>query len=238
MQWWQIDLLIILAFGLQHTLLTTKTAVNLYNKILPEYTWNFVYSVFSVVTIIIGFHYWQSSGVYIFYLVPGSFSYHLSLFVLAGSTFFFFYCFKFTTSFWQWIGVKQILLKMIDAPSPVYYRIRNNGIKRYIRFPHHSFLIFFFWAHPKMTQDTLLLAIAATIYLYAGTMHQDRRGRRIVGEQWEEYKKDTCLLLPTPMVYKRMFNDFKESLGMHKTNKNESNNKSGHNTRDEALSNV
>ena len=202
-----IDLAIVMAYGLQHTLLTTKVAVNLYNYVLPDYTWNIVYSAVAVATIFVGFHYWESSNIYIVRLMPGTLAYHLSLVVLASSLFFFFYCFKFTTSFWQWLGVKQVILKILNKPMPVYYRTRQSGIKRYIRFPHHTCLIFFFWAHPVMTLDTLLMSVGATIYLYLGTYHQDLRGLRIIGKEWEEYRKNTNLLFPGSAVLRRMWRD-------------------------------
>jgi hypothetical protein len=207
MQWWQVDFLIMLAYGLQHSLLTTKTAVKIYNKILPDYSWNITYSIFSVITLIVGFNLWQKSGVYIFHVIPGSVGYHVFLVGLSLSLFLFFYCFKYTTSFWQWLGAKQVTMRLMNRPMPPYYRIRQQGIKRYIRFPHHTCLIFFFWLHPVMTLDTLFLSVGATIYLYLGTMHQDRRGLRLIGEEWQEYRKNTCLLLPTPTIYKKMFLD-------------------------------
>ena len=58
-----------------------------------------------------------------------------------------------------------------------------------------------------MTLDTLILAIGATIYLYVGTYHQDLRGLRIIGRDWETYRNNTSLLFPSPSVLKRMFSD-------------------------------
>lgn len=205
--WIIVDLAIVVAYGLQHTVLTTKPFIWLYNKILPGYSWNFVYSIIAVITLILGFKFWQPSGVYIFHLVPGSFLYHVMTIGLALSLFFFFYCFKYTTSFWQWLGVKQIAFKAMKKESPQYYRLRNQGIKRYIRFPHHTCLIFFFWLHPAMTLDTLLLAVSATIYLYLGTYHQDLRGLRIIGEEWAEYRKSTNLLLPGRNAISKIMED-------------------------------
>lgn len=205
--WIMIDLAIVLLYGFQHSLLTTKVAVAIYNKLFPDYTWNFVYSAISVATLFFGFQYWETSGVYIFRFTPGSVAYHISVVLLSLSLFFFFYCFKFTTSFWQWLGVKQLAMKAFGKKLPEYYRLRNQGIKRYIRFPHHTCLIFFFWLHPAMTLDTLLLAVSATIYLYVGTYHQDLRGLRIIGEEWANYRKETGLLFPGPKVLRRFFAD-------------------------------
>lgn len=205
--WLLTDLLIVLLYGLQHSLLTTRLAVNIYNRLFPAYTWNLVYSVISVATLIVGFRYWEPSGVTLYRLMPGSFAYHVSVTGLALSLFLFFYCFKFTTSFWQWLGARQIVLKIMGKEMPEYYRVREQGIKRYIRFPHHTSLVFFFWLHPVMTLDTLLLSIAATVYLYVGTYHQDRRGLRIIGEEWAEYRRRTNLLFPGRATIRRFLAD-------------------------------
>jgi hypothetical protein len=207
--WMQTDLIIVLCYGLQHSLLTTRGAVKIFNSIFPEYLWNIIYSLISLMTLIAGFHYWQGSGVYLFYLQPGSPLFHLSVITLAASLFFFFFCFKYTTSFWQWLGVKQVANKLAGKKMPEYYRVRQNGIKRYIRFPHHTCLLVLFWTHPVMTLDTLFLAIAATVYLYIGTYHQDLRGLRIIGVEWAAYRKETNLLFPAGKAFRRLFRDLK-----------------------------
>jgi methanethiol S-methyltransferase len=208
--WLLVDLLILTVYGLQHTLLTTKTAVGIFNRFLPAYTWNIIYSTISVVALLLGFHYWQTSGVYLFQFTPGSVAYHVSLALLAFSLFLFFYCFKFTTSFWQWLGVKQIVAKLSGKKMPDYFCVRKEGIKRYVRFPHHTCLILFFWTHPVMTLDTLVLAIGATIYLYLGTYHQDTRGLRLIGKEWQDYQANTDLLLPSFTTMRRMVSDWKQ----------------------------
>ncbi|WP_320534430.1 hypothetical protein [Robbsia andropogonis] len=211
--WIQTDLIIVTCYGLQHSLLTTKTAVKIFNSIFPEYLWNIIYSAISVTTLVAGFHFWESSGVYLFYLQPGSLLFHLSVITLAASLFFFFFCFKYTTSFWQWLGVKQVATKLAGKKMPAYYRVRQNGIKRYIRFPHHLCLVILFWTHPVMTLDTLFLAVAATVYLYIGTYHQDLRGLRIIGPEWAAYRQETNLLFPAGKAFRRLFQDIRAARG-------------------------
>ena len=206
-KWLPIDLIIVSCYGLQHSLLTTKRAVALFNKSFPDYTWNIIYSVISLLILVAGFYFWRSSGIYIFYLRPGSILFHLSVISLSLSLFLFFYCFKYTTSFWQWLGIKQIVVKLAGKKMPEYYRVRKGGIKRYVRFPHHTCLVVLLWTHPVMTVDTLFLAIAGTIYLYIGTYHQDLRGLRVIGEEWAIYRRETDLLFPRPQTLRRMFRD-------------------------------
>ena len=225
--WLSIDILIVFIYGLQHSLLTTKTAVALFEKFFPSYLWNILYSTISVLTVLLGFKLWESSNVYLFHFVPGSLAYHLSTGGLALSLFLFLYCFKFTTSFWQWLGVKQLAVKLSGNKMPAYYRVRKEGIKRYIRFPHHTCLIFFFWLHPVMTQDTLLLAIAATVYLYIGTYHQDLRGLRLIGKEWATYRVNTNLLIPSPRMLVRMISDLRSEKEIHQADINENTSKLG-----------
>lgn len=207
-KWILVDTLIILVYSLQHTVLTTKVAVKVFNFIFPENLWNIIYSIISVITIFIGFYYWEPSNITIFRLTPGSFTYHISTILLSLSFFLFFYCFKYTTSFWQWIGIKQIICMVNKKEMPKYYIVRKEGIKKYVRFPHHFFLMLFFWFHPVMTYDTLLLAIGSSIYLYLGTYHQDLRGMSFVGSAWSEYRKDTNLLFPNLIkIYKDLRKD-------------------------------
>jgi hypothetical protein len=215
MTWWTVDIGIILAYGLQHSLLTTKVAVNAYTKLFPLWSWNIAYSALSVVTLILCFKFWQGSGIYLFQLVPGSFVFHIATITLALSLFFLFYCFKYTTSFWQWLGVRQVAAQIRREKMPDYYRVRQEGIKRYVRFPHHTCLIVLLWSHPVMTLDTLLMSIGGTIYLYVGTYHQDQRGLRLLGQSWARYRQNTALLIPGPRIIARMYRDaFKAPLSV------------------------
>ena len=210
--WLLVDSMIVLAYGFQHSILTTRLAVGAFEKLFPGYLWNIVYSLIAVLTLYIGFQFWEPSGVYLYYLTTGSFGFHACVIGLGVSLFMFFYCFRFTTSFWQWLGVKQVVFKALNKNMPAYYMVRKNGIKKYIRFPHHTCLIMFFWLHPVMTLDTLFLAVSATIYLYVGTYHQDLRGLRIIGDEWALYRQNTSLLFPSLKVLARAFCDFKTML--------------------------
>ncbi|MEQ8968286.1 MAG: hypothetical protein RID91_20880 [Azospirillaceae bacterium] len=198
LDWFFINTGLMLAYGLQHSLLTTQKAVKILNSFLHEKLWNFFYSMVAVALLVVGFAFWQSSGVTI-YALEGAW-YWAMWGAFAFCVFMFFWCFKYTTSFWQWIGLAQLKSLITGKEGAAYYRVRTNGIKRYIRFPHHTFLALLFWCQPVMTLDTLWLAIFATVYTYIGTAHQDTRGRRLLGEQWIEYSKYTNLMHPSPVA--------------------------------------
>jgi methanethiol S-methyltransferase len=195
--WFIINTVLMLLYGLQHTLLTTKTAVDAFTKVLPLQLWNISYSLLSIALLVIAFQLWQPSGVTIYRL--DGLPYYMALGGMALALFGFFYCFKYTTSFAQWIGVAQVYAMVTKAKPSEYYRVRKHGPKKYVRFPHHTCLVLLFWSQPVMTLDTLWLAIFATAYTYVGTMHQDSRGRRLLGEEWIAYSKNTNLMFPNPL---------------------------------------
>ncbi|WP_448723198.1 hypothetical protein [Pseudomonas farris] len=166
--------------------------------------------LFSAATLIVGIIYWQPSGHYIYILIPGSPLFHfaaLSMVTLLGLTI---YCFRYGSTFWQWLGIRQLIARVRNEKIPEPYRLRQEGIKRYIRFPHHTFLMLFFWAHPIMTYDTLLFSIGTTIYMYLGTYHMDSRMEEIFGDQWRIYKKDTGLMLPSLRALARLYADLRQ----------------------------
>lgn len=196
-QWLIVDTALMLMYGLQHTLLTTKTAMAAYERILPMKLWNILYSLLSIVLLVVAFYFWRPSGVEI-YRLTGVY-YYLAFGGMALALVAFFYCFKYTTSFWQWIGLAQVYTMFTGKTEAPYYRVRKDGPKRFVRFPHHTCLALLFWSQPVMTLDTLWLAIFATAYTYVGTMHQDSRGRRLLGEEWIEYSKGTNLMFPNPI---------------------------------------
>lgn len=194
MNWFLIDTILMIIFAAQHSLLTTKTAVTIFNRLFPDYMWNFLYSILTIILAIFIFRFWAESEIYV-YKTTGFLSVVIFSFQIL-SVVMFFYCFKYTTSFWQWIGIEQLYKKLTRRSMSKYYRLRKNGLKKHIRFPHHSFLILIFWFQSTMTLDSLYLAIFATIYTYIGTVHQDMRGIRLVGKDWIEYRKETNLLFP------------------------------------------
>lgn len=201
--WILIDSALVVLFGMQHSLLTTKLAIKLFNKYIPAQLWNIIYSAISIVFLLIVIFNWRQSQITLYHL--DGISFYMVFGCMGICLIMFFYCFKYTTSFWQWIGIEQLWKTITKQPLNQYYRVRKNGLKKYIRFPHHTFLILIFWCQPVMTLDSLWMALLATIYTYIGTVHQDHRGKRLIGQEWIDYSKNTRLLFPS---INTLFNDF------------------------------
>jgi methanethiol S-methyltransferase len=196
--WFFSDIALVTLFGIQHTLLTRPTAVRFIQRLTHPQLWNIIYSSISVVTLLWVYYMWQPSGIQI-YNLDGLPAYFMSILSFLGFVFFF-YCFKFTTSFGQWLGYEQVMHLVRGTKPNQYYRLRQHGIKRFVRFPHHTALIIIFWAQPAMTLDSLLFAVTASFYTYVGTVHQDRRGVQLIGQEWIDYRERTNILFPSPLA--------------------------------------
>ena len=200
MSWYVVDSLLVITFAVQHSLGTTATAKNLVKRITGgrEFLWNFIYNLITIAFLAAIVYFWQSSGIVLwqaegfwYWAIWG-----LNLFFVGT----FFYLFQFTQPFGEWLGVTQLgrWAKGEKEPTLEGYKIKTMGIKKYIRFPHHTCLIFIFWCLPVMTADLALLATLMSIYAYVGSVHQDLRGYSYFPEQWPEYRKESRILFPAP----------------------------------------
>jgi len=139
MNWWQIDTLIMVSYGFIHSCLTTRPAMKLYEVFFPEWSWNIGMCVFSAATLALGIFYWQPSGHYIYVLIPGSPLFHfaaLSMVTLLGLTI---YCFRYTSTFWQWLGAHQLIAKLRGQKIPAPYRMQVRRYQTLRTFPPSYF---------------------------------------------------------------------------------------------------
>jgi methanethiol S-methyltransferase len=198
MKWYIADTVLVLLFAAQHSLGTTSWAKTLISRLMYGRThlWNAAYNVGTFAVLAFAIKCWSTSTALV-WAVPAPWSYLLTAFavLLVVS---FFYLFKFTQPFGEWLGYAQVTRMARGLPHPAGegYRIKRHGIKRYIRFPHHTVLILLFWCWPTMRADLFLLAVEATIYLWLGSVHQDMRGTKYFPDQWPEYQRNSRLLFP------------------------------------------
>lgn len=198
MPWYVNNTLLILLFVAQHSIGTTPWAKGFISKLAGNrpYAWNAIYNLgtFACIGVIIAF--WKTSGVDVWVAPEPWYQVLIGVEILALIAFF--YLFKFTQPFGEWIGYSQLIKAARGVPEPKGegYKIKTFGIKRYVRFPHHTMLIVMFWALPVMTLDLMLFAVEATIYTWLGSLHQDFRGRSYFGEHWVAYTRTSRMLFP------------------------------------------
>ena len=87
-----------------------------------------------------------------------------------------------------WAGARQVP----HEPPP----IESRGIYRRIRHPIYAGTLVGFWATPEMSQGRLLLVGVLTIYLFIGLRFEERELERAFGETYLAHRRAVPGLLP------------------------------------------
>ncbi|MBI9049156.1 MAG: isoprenylcysteine carboxylmethyltransferase family protein [Anaerolineaceae bacterium] len=93
----------------------------------------------------------------------------------------------------RFLGIDQFLA--ID-PSEQTEELVVDGWYYWVRHPIYLFSLFFIWLMPMMSMNVLGLNIGLTIYLFIGTLLEERKLEAAFGETYVQYKQKTPMILP------------------------------------------
>ena len=117
----------------------------------------------------------------------------------------------------NFIGIPQLVRgslarkpgpQTIEAQGPARWEdgtLLITGPFRIQRHPTNFWPIGVLWLQPRMSHAGLAFSIVGSVYLLAGSYHQDGRLRRAYGEQYETYRRETPLFLPRPKAATVLF---------------------------------
>jgi protein-S-isoprenylcysteine O-methyltransferase Ste14 len=92
------------------------------------------------------------------------------------------------------LGLRQLLEGEPEGPP----RLRVTGLYRWVRHPLYTAGLALLWLSPLMTTSTLALFIGLSLYLYIGSLFEERRMIREFGQAYREYQRRVPRLLPRP----------------------------------------
>jgi len=75
-------------------------------------------------------------------------------------------------------------------------KLVTQGLYRWVRHPLYLAGLLFIWLTPVMSENSLIVAIAATIYIIVGALFEERKLEREFGAQYAQYKSETPMLIP------------------------------------------
>jgi len=93
-----------------------------------------------------------------------------------------------TSSF---IGLRQ-LFEREERSSTLITR----GLYGWVRHPLYAAGLLFIWLSPVMSQNSLVVSIAATVYIIVGAFFEERKLEREFGAEYRKYKSETPMLVP------------------------------------------
>jgi protein-S-isoprenylcysteine O-methyltransferase Ste14 len=181
-----VDLALVLAFGVQHTVMARAGFKRLLTRVVPprleRSTFVFVSAVFAAAIAFgwapIGGDVWAVPGGGLALAVQGLALAGFGLVVLASFAFDHFGLF----------GLRQ------DGPpafqTPALYRL--------VRHPMMLGVLVGVWAAPRMTIGHLVFAASLTAYVIVGVHFEERSLMRELGESYARYRTEVPMLLPWP----------------------------------------
>ncbi|MDF1554189.1 MAG: isoprenylcysteine carboxylmethyltransferase family protein [Deferrisomatales bacterium] len=75
-------------------------------------------------------------------------------------------------------------------------RLEVSGPYRFVRHPMYGALLVALWAEPHWSANRFAFVLAASLYLWAGSLHEERRLTRFYGQAYLEYMARTPRMVP------------------------------------------
>ncbi|HKT36778.1 MAG TPA: methyltransferase [Ktedonobacterales bacterium] len=190
-----VDVGLILAFGLQHTVMARSRWKALWTSIVPSALERSLYVLFASGILLALFWCWQpipSVIWHIDYPLVRTIVYGICLagwILVVLSTF--------QIDHFELFGLRQVWQAFHRLPQlPTDFR--KPFLYRLVRHPMMAGFLLVFWATPTMTVDRLTLALGMTIYILIGLAFEERALRRQFGATYEKYQAEVPRLFPHP----------------------------------------
>lgn len=188
-----VNVLLISAFGMQHTVMARSGFKHWLHRRLPPHLERSTYVVVSSALLALLMVAWQPlPGVLwsvqtAWLVVPLWTLFALGWALAAASTF--------LTDHFDLFGLRQVYLHYRRrAYTPVPFRMR--WLYRLVRHPMMLGMLIGFWTAVDMTWGRLLLAVGMSAYILIGVMFEERGLVRSLGEPYRAYQARTPMLLP------------------------------------------
>jgi protein-S-isoprenylcysteine O-methyltransferase Ste14 len=188
-----VDLALILAFGLQHSVMA-RTGFKVWLKQrLPASAERSVYVLLASLVLMLLFWQWRPIDVPLWQATSkagmaigwGMFAFGFGLVLLS----------TFLIDHFELFGLKQVLRQLLDRREPAAGFV-TPLVYKLVRHPLYLGFIFAFWGGPSMTVGHLLFAATMTAYILVGIRLEERDLVRTLGQPYEDYRQRVPMLVP------------------------------------------
>lgn len=189
-----IDIMLILAFGLQHSVMARQGFKSMWTRIVPEPIERSVYVLSASLILIMLMALWRpipspvlwdmETGI-VSALLWGLFAVGWMMVLLSTFLINHFDLFGLAQVYRNWRG------KAAAEPrfrQPLFYKL--------VRHPLYLGFLLAFWATPHMTAGHLLLAVGMSTYILIAIQYEERDLVRLFGRDYQEYQKKVGMLFP------------------------------------------
>ena len=107
-----------------------------------------------------------------------------------GASLFFLFVAAFQTDLFSFAGLRQLFEEEKTGS------LITGGLYHFVRHPLYTFSLLILWFSPSMSLNSFIVYSALTLYVLIGIIFEERKLFREFGQQYEEYRSVTPMLIP------------------------------------------
>ena len=190
-----IDLALLVAFGLVHSLLARRAVKARLERLFPPELERSLYSLVAGVQMGLICWGWQPLPLTVWEVPAGWTALGLALWALQGAGWGIVIAALATIGSTHLFGLQQAWSAARGVPylAPPF---ASRGLYRMVRHPVYTGSLIAIWATPEMSQGRLLLVSTLTVYLFVGLAFEERDLEREFGAVYREHKRRVPALFP------------------------------------------
>jgi len=188
-----IDLLLLGAFAIQHSLMARPFFKRWLTRFIPESAERSTYVLFSSLALIALFAFWQPLGGMVWDVQdPAG---RAVLYALFGFGWLLVLVATFLINHFDLFGLRQVWLQLVGRPY-TQLKFGTPGPYKLVRHPLYLGWLFAFWATPTMTGTHLLFAFMTTAYILVAIQFEEKDLVDTLGDDYRRYRQRVPMILP------------------------------------------
>jgi protein-S-isoprenylcysteine O-methyltransferase Ste14 len=188
-----VDLLLLGAFAIQHSLMARPFFKRWLTRFIPESAERSTYVLFSSVALIALFAFWQPLGGVVWDVRdPAA---RTALYALFGFGWLLVLVATFLINHFDLFGLRQVWLQLVGRPY-THLKFGTPGPYKLVRHPLYLGWLFAFWAAPTMTGTHLLFAFMTTAYILVAIQFEEKDLVDTLGDDYRRYRERVPMILP------------------------------------------
>ena len=188
-----VDIALIAAFGLQHSVMARPGFKRAWTGIVPESMERSLYVLAASLMLILLFIFWKPLPIVIWDVAHPIGA--AALWSLFGLGWLIVLLSTFLISHFELFGLKQVWFNLTGRTSPAM-QFRQPFFYKLVRHPLYSGFFLAFWATPHMTMGHLLLAIGMSAYMLIAIGYEERDLIGVFGDDYVRYREQVGMLAP------------------------------------------
>lgn len=187
-----IDVALVMLFGVSHSVMARPDFKQLLTKFIPAAAERSTFVLVANVVFMLLFWQWRPAVDVIW-----SFSGLIAalLFCISISGWILVFWSTFLIDHFDLFGLRQVWLNFRGVEYSAHPFVVR-GLYKYVRHPLMLGFLIAFWFTPLMTVGHLIFAIAMTIYIYIGVIHEERDLAKFLGDDYFLYREQTSMIFP------------------------------------------